>query len=101
MVSKGKRVNLQNIADSLNISIGTVDRALHNRPGINELTKERVIKKAEELGYQVNLVAKTLQRKRNILLGAIIPNQATNIKYFYDDVLNGILKLVMSCLTIK
>ena len=84
------RVKLQHIAEALNVSIGTVDRALHDRPGIKVSTKMRVLEKAEELGYQVNMVAQSLSRKRNIRLGAIVPNQSTNIKYFYDDVVSGI-----------
>lgn len=85
-----QRVTLLHIAEELNISIGTVDRALHDRPGINEATKMKVLEKAAELGYEVNMVAQSLSRKRNIKIGVIIPNRQTNQKYFYDDVTKGI-----------
>jgi LacI family transcriptional regulator len=85
-----RRVTVMHIAEALNISIGTVDRALHGRPGIKEATRVKVLEKAAELNYQVNMVAQSLSRKKNIKIGAIIPNRSTNIKYFYDDVTNGI-----------
>lgn len=85
-----QRVTLIQIAEELNISIGTVDRALHDRPGINESTKQKVLEKAKQLGYQVNTVAQSLSRKKAIKIGVIVPSRSTNIKYFYDDVTKGI-----------
>src|SRR5690554_6138250 len=81
-----KRVTLKHIAELLNTSIGTVDRALHDRPGINEETRKRVLKAAEELGYQANRSAQSLSRKRSIRLGCIYPEQPL----FYADISAGI-----------
>ncbi len=47
-----KRITIERIAEETNTSIGTVDRALNNRPGINKETKELILKVAEELGYR-------------------------------------------------
>ena len=45
---------IRDIAKALGISIGTVDRALHDRRGVNPLTKSRVLQMAKTMGYQPN-----------------------------------------------
>ncbi|NLC45362.1 MAG: LacI family DNA-binding transcriptional regulator, partial [Clostridiales bacterium] len=40
------KVTVQMIADRVGVSKGTVDRALHNREGINEETKEKILEVA-------------------------------------------------------
>ena len=52
---------IKDIARALGISIGTVDRAIHGRGGINAITKERVLKMAQTLGYRPNLAARYLK----------------------------------------
>lgn len=89
-MKKDQRVTVMDIAKALNISIGTVDRALHGRPGINEETSRRVLEKAEELNYRVNQIAQSLSRKKTVKIGAVVPNRGTSMKYFFDDVMDGI-----------
>ena len=45
-----KPVGIKDIAKALGISTGTVDRALHAKPGINPTTRARVLRMAESLG---------------------------------------------------
>ncbi|PYV84777.1 MAG: hypothetical protein DMG93_03670 [Acidobacteria bacterium] len=54
----GRAVGIKDIAKALGISIGTVDRAIHSRGGINAITKERVLKMAKTLDYKPNLAAR-------------------------------------------
>lgn len=82
------KVTVKDIAKSLHVSIGTVDRALHNRPGIKEETLKLVLQKANELGYEANKLAQSLSRKRKIKIGCIFPGQ---YRYFYPDLEAGIL----------
>ena len=91
-MQESSRVTIRDIAEALNVSIGTVDRALHGRSGISEKTRRDVLKKANELNYKVNKVAQSLSRKKPIRIGAIVPNRVTSVKYFFDDVINGISK---------
>lgn len=48
----GKRVTIQDIADELGLSRNTVSKALNNAGGLSDATRERIIKKAMELGYR-------------------------------------------------
>ena len=50
-----KRVTMEMIAKACDTSIGTVDRALNSRKGINAETRQRIMDKAEELGYRPNI----------------------------------------------
>lgn len=78
---------IKNIAKALNISIGTVDRALHGRRGVSEKTKARVLQMAEQIGYRPNLAAQALKQNRRLSIGIVLPR---HISYFFDPLRAGI-----------
>ncbi|MCY6958611.1 LacI family DNA-binding transcriptional regulator [Clostridium brassicae] len=82
-----KKITIKDLAKATNVSIGTIDRALNNRPGISEKTKSKVLKVAKEMGYEVNKVAQSLSRKP-IKIGCILPG---NSDYFFPEVESGII----------
>jgi LacI family transcriptional regulator len=83
-----KKVGVHRLADLAKVSIGTVDRALHGRPGINEKTRERVLCIAREFGYEPNLAARALSKSRSDLrIGVCVPRE---IHFFYDQLWEGI-----------
>ncbi|HEX5483821.1 MAG TPA: LacI family DNA-binding transcriptional regulator [Terriglobia bacterium] len=83
------RMGISEIARLANVSIGTVDRALHSRKGISEETRKRVLDIARSIGYTPNLVARTLSvGKASIRIGVCIPRET---HLFYDQLRDGIL----------
>ncbi|HSB13218.1 MAG TPA: LacI family DNA-binding transcriptional regulator [Bryobacteraceae bacterium] len=83
-----KRIGIPEIAKLANVTIGTVDRALHGRPGISESTRQRVLEIARNVGYQPNLAARALSvRRRPIRIGVSIPRE---IHYHFDQLQQGI-----------
>lgn len=79
------------IAELAGVSVGTVDRALHNRGRVDPKVAERIRQIAKELDYRPNTVAKGLSiRKRNLKISVIFHIQSRNA--FFDDVTIGILK---------
>jgi LacI family transcriptional regulator len=78
---------IKDIARELGISIGTVDRALHERVGVSPKTKERVRQMAERLGYKPNLAAQALKLNRRIEIGVVLPKE---ISHFFDPLRAGI-----------
>ena len=78
---------IKDIAKALGVSTGTVDRALHARPGINAATRGRVLKMAEKLGYRPNLAARHLKSGRQFIISVQLP---VEIAYFFDSVRAGI-----------
>jgi LacI family transcriptional regulator len=87
MKDEPKSVSIKHMAEALNISIGTVDRALHGRRGVSEKTKARVLKMAEQIGYKPNLAAQALKLNRRISIGVVLPK---HISYFFDPLRAGI-----------
>jgi len=82
-----KPVGIHEIALALGVSIGTVDRALHGRTGINPATRDHVLKKAEQLGYRPNIAARSLKLNRSLRIGAYFPRE---IASFFDEVRAGV-----------
>lgn len=79
---------IKEIAKKAGVSIGTVDRVLHDRGMVNEETKNRVLKIIEELDYQPNTVAQGLAiLKKKLRLGFIIPDK--NRHPFFEDILKA------------
>jgi LacI family transcriptional regulator len=72
-----RRVTIKDIAAMARVSIGTVDRVLHNRGEVNQATQERILSFVEKLGYTPNLLAKSLARKKELVIVAIIPDPAS------------------------
>ena len=82
-------MGVQDVADALGISRGTVDRALNGRHGVNPETKLRVLRAAQKLGYRPNLAARYLSSSKPITIGLAIPRE---VAYFYDEVRDGIFE---------
>jgi LacI family transcriptional regulator len=88
---KKNPATLADIANLLNISVSTVSRALHDHPAIHPDTKKQVIKLANELNYQPNLLALNLLARKTNTIGVIVPEITS---YFFSSVINGIQDLV-------
>ncbi|MPZ20532.1 MAG: substrate-binding domain-containing protein [Luteitalea sp.] len=82
-----KPVNIKDIARELGVSTGTVDRALHAKPGINPMTRARVLRTAESLGYRPNLAARYLKSRRALRISVHLPRE---IALFWDSLREGI-----------
>ncbi len=86
---KKQRRGIHLIAELANVSIGTVDRALHGRNGINESTRERILQIARQISYTPNLAARALSvSKASFRIGVCIPRE---IHFFYDQLWSGVL----------
>src|ERR1035437_5008858 len=78
---------IKEIARSLGISIGTVDRALHSRPGVSPKTCAKVLKMAETLNYKPNVAARNLKLNRRLKIAVHLPVQ---IESFFDPLRAGV-----------
>ncbi len=71
------KVTLKTIAESIGISITTVSRVLSGHAKqyrINSNTENQIIRKAKELGYIPNQIARSLRIQRSNIIGLIIPD---------------------------
>ena len=82
-----KRNGIHKIAELAKVSIGTVDRALHGRPGVSETTRKKVLRVAKMLDYTPHLAARMLSGGASFKIGICIPKE---IHFFYDQMRAGI-----------
>lgn len=85
--STNKIAGIREIAEALGTSIGTVDRALHDRKGVSAKTKAQVLRTAGQLGYQPNIAARSLKLNRKMRIAAVLPRE---IACFFDPLRAGI-----------
>lgn len=78
-------VTIKEIAQKSGVSIGTVDRVLHNRGLVKEETRNRILAVVQELNYVPNTAAQGLAiRKKKLKIAFVIPDE--NSYPFYKDV---------------
>jgi LacI family transcriptional regulator len=82
-------VTIKDIAKYLNISYATVSRALNNRYGVNEETRQKVLEAARNLRYHPNASARELVSKKNNIIGLILPDIENP---FFPEVASNIIK---------
>lgn len=84
---------IHQLAKHLDISIGTVSRALNGRPDVNAETRRRVLEAAEELGYVANQSGRSLRKGSTNVIGLMIESgkdNADNSDNFFFGVMDGL-----------
>jgi LacI family transcriptional regulator len=84
-------VRLKDIAQDLGVSLMTVSKALRNHPDISDGTRERVLKRIEELNYRPNLTARALVTGKTHLMGLVVPDL---VHPFFSQIANAISKVL-------
>lgn len=70
-----RKTTLLDIAKEVNVSKTTVSMVLNNKDNnISKETKEKILKKAKELNYVPNFLAKSLITKKSYSIGVIVPD---------------------------
>ena len=65
-------ITTKDIAKICNVSRGTVDRALNDRPGISEKTRERIRAVAREHNYTPHLIGAALSKGKTMTIGVLV-----------------------------
>ena len=83
------KITVNKIAELANVSRGTVDRVIHERPGVNNDVRKKIQDIIEELDYTPNLAGKALvSQNKNIKFGVVL---APDFHPFVDEIKKGIL----------
>lgn len=85
------KTTIKEIASALGLSIATVSRALNGSYDIHPETKEKVLEKARELHYKPNIQARNLLKRRNNMIGVVVPEFIT---FFFPEIIIGIQEVV-------
>ncbi|MFE8017874.1 LacI family DNA-binding transcriptional regulator [Streptomyces antibioticus] len=99
----GKRPRLEDVAARVGLSTASVSLVLRGVSGPSERTRQRVLKAAADLGYQVDRTASTLASRRSRLLGVMIdvrsPFHAELVEHLHTAAEEVGYDLVLSTLT--
>ena len=71
-------VSMKDIAKECGVSVATVSKALNDYSDIGKLTRDRVRKTAQRLGYFPNSSARALKTKRTFNLGVLFVDEANS-----------------------
>lgn len=83
---------IKDIAAACGVSEGTVDRALNNRPGIKEETKNKILQVVKELDYQPNHLARCLATGSTYTIGVACINLSNNFFSLLIEEIEAIAK---------
>jgi DNA-binding LacI/PurR family transcriptional regulator len=86
-------VSIKDIARAAQVSHSTVSRALRNSPLVNADTRELIRKIAEEQGYTVSAVARSLVTRRTNTIGVVVTSIANP---FVGEVVGGIEEFALA-----
>jgi LacI family transcriptional regulator len=80
-------INIRLLARELNLSIGTVSKALKDSYEISDATKRKVLELAQKLNYRPNPYASSLRKRNSKTIAIVLPEVADS---FFSLAINGI-----------
>ena len=83
-------MSIVRLARDLGLSISTVSRALNGYDDVAPATRQRVLKRAREIGYRPNPGARRLKSGRTSLVGVILPPPGDSAQ-FLDSIVSSLL----------
>ncbi len=84
---------IKRLAQELNVSIGTVSRALNGKPDVSEETRKRVLEAAAALGYVPNQAGRSLRKGATGVIGFMMQSGSKIIgegDVFFMSVFDGV-----------
>ena len=82
------RIRIKDIALRAGVSVGTVDRVLHNRSNVSKKAVVKVQEALKEMDYQPNMYASALAYNKNYLFYLLIPKHEKEA--YWDEVELGV-----------
>lgn len=86
-----KPVTIKDIASDLGVSLSTVHKAIYNKKGIGEETRQRILQYIDEQDFRINRVASSL--KRRVIRLAYLGVEPLSRNFFYSQITAGILQV--------
>ena len=87
-----ERIRIKDIAERAGVSVGTVDRVLHNRPNVSKPAKEKVEKALKEMNYQPNVYASALAYNKSYVFNMLLPQHESEA--YWEEIEQGVKKAI-------
>lgn len=85
-----QKVRIKDIAEKAGVSVGTVDRIIHNRPNVSAVARAKVEKVLKEINYQPNMYASALAYNKSYTFHLIIPKHESEA--YWQEIEEGASK---------
>lgn len=83
-----ERIRIKDIAARAGVSVGTVDRVLHNRPNVSKASLEKVERALREVNYRPNMYASALAYNRSYTFYCLMPEHTSET--YWEEIEQGI-----------
>lgn len=84
------KIRIKDIALQSGVSVGTVDRVLHNRPNVSPASRVKVEKILKEINYQPNMYASALASNKKYNFYCLIPKHESEA--YWSEIEEGSAK---------
>jgi len=81
------KIRIKDIAEKAGVSVGTVDRILHNRPNVSASAREKVEKVLKEINYEPNRYASALAANKKYKFCVIMPSPEPGT--YWEEITQG------------
>ena len=81
------KIRIKDIAERAGVSVGTVDRVLHNRPNVSKSALDKVNKALEEMDYKPNMYASALAYNKTYNFYCVLPKHEQEA--YWDEIEEG------------
>lgn len=88
-----KNIRIMDIAEKAGVSIGTVDRVIHQRGEVSNETRDKILKIISDFNYRPNILASSLASKKVITFASLTP-RAPDKDSFWSKPQEGIDKAI-------
>lgn len=81
-----KKITLQDIAKTANVTVATVHKALHNKKGVSPEKREEILALADSMNY----CSESAPNHKTYKIAAVFPGPTHDNRYFYQYIWKGI-----------
>ena len=74
------KTTLKNLAAAVGVDVSTISRALRDDPRVKQITKDKITKKAREMGYTPNLAARSLVVGKSKTIWFMVPSLTQSVE---------------------
>ncbi len=82
-----EKIRIKDIAEQSGVSVGTVDRVLHNRPNVSKIARDKVEAVLKSINYQPNMYASALAYNKSYTFYCIIPKHESEA--YWEEIEEG------------
>jgi LacI family transcriptional regulator len=86
-----RKVTIQDIATQAGVSKATVSRVLNHKPDVDPVTRGRILRIVEELGFVPDIAATGLAAGRSRLIGVLVPSLTWPL---IPEIMRGVAEIV-------